>query len=242
MLEHEKKINVNFAEGETVKELIIREGTAESPLNNHPKQVIISGDINSITNYMIHRENLLKKETTVIVFNEVDGCIQLNADPSNNLALIIKARLETYPDLDNFGINKGKFFTQTELEQQVKMHRIWFANKDEYDKILAELARFRAKVQSEMEAAKDKRGNQTSNFSKQVTSDLSADFKLYMPLFKGMESRIFRVEICYDVTDSSVRFWLESVELFELQKGAIALTFKPQWKLFQEKQFTCINI
>lgn len=237
----EKNIHVKFAEGEQVKTLIILEGEAAKPLNNHPVKNTISGDINSIVNYLQHREALLDRNTVVIYFDEVKGVITLNANPSDELALVIVAKSESYPDLDKFSINQDKTFTQTNLEQLIKMSRIYFADRDEHSKILIELGNFKAKVQSELEASKDKRSNETKNFSKQVTSGLSADFKLSMPLFKGSENSVFRVEICYDVTDSSVRFWLESVELFELQKDAVKKAFEPQWIDFVGKGFTCIN-
>lgn len=237
----EKNIHVKFAEGEQVKTLIILEGEAAKPFNNHPVQNKISGDINSIVNYLLHREALLNKDTVVIFFDEVKGIITLKANPSDELALVITAKSESYPDLDKFSINQNKTFTQTDLEQLIKMSKIYFADRDEHSKILTELGNFKAKVQSELEASKDKRSNETKNFSKQVTSGLSADFKLCMPLFKGSENSVFRVEICYDVTDSSVRFWLESVELFELQKDAVKKAFEPQWTDFVSKGFTCIN-
>jgi hypothetical protein len=37
-----------------------------------------------------------------------------------------------------------------------------------------------------------------------------------IPLFKGQEPKRFRVEICFDTTEGSVKFWLESVEMAEL--------------------------
>ena len=70
-MENKKNIDVKFADGEQVKTLIILEGEAATPFNNHPVKNTITGDINSIVNYLRHREELLDKNTVVIYFDEV---------------------------------------------------------------------------------------------------------------------------------------------------------------------------
>lgn len=236
-----KNLNVSFANGEAVKQLIILEG--DSPKINYPVKPTISGDIFTVESYLEARKvtALSKVDTTVIVFNEANGTIILNANPADELEMVVTAKSEIYPDLEKFGINKNKFLSQTELEQLVKMNKIYFADKDENFKIITELSKFKASVQSELESARDKRSNVTQNFNKTVNAQLSASFKLKMPIIKGSADSLFLVEICYDVRDAAVSFYLESVELHELQKQAVKDAFEPQMTKFKELGFTCIN-
>lgn len=239
-MENEKpNIHVKFADGEQVKTLIILEG--EAPANNNPVKPTISGDINTVATYVKHRVSLLNKDTTVICFDEVKGTITLNADPSNELSLVVTAKSESYPDLQNFGINTGKTFSQTDLEKLVKMNKMYFADFGEHSDLLSQLRSFKAQTQTELQSEKDKRSNVNNSFKKQVTTDLAADFKLCMPLFKGQEDSTFRVEIEFDSTDSTVKFWLSSVELHELSKKAVSDAFEPQWGAYEIQGFTCVN-
>lgn len=235
----DKNIHIKFDQEKEVKELIIREGSAAAP--NNPIQPIIQGDINAVINFLLYRESTLDKNKAVIYFNEVDGSIILVAEPSNSIGLKVLAKSEIYPDLQKFCINQEKFFGLRELEKHVRMNRFHFADKEAHMKFLADLKSFHAKVSSEIQNEADQRGNKNQTFKKVVTSDLAADFVLRMPLFKGLDDSTFRVEVCYDVTDSAVRFWMESVELMELQKDAIKKAFVPQWGDFVAKEFTCIN-
>jgi hypothetical protein len=54
-------------------------------------------------------------------------------------------------------------------------------------------------------------------FSKLIDSQhIPTEFILNIPIFKGFDPERFRVEVCLEATDASVRFYFESVELLEL--------------------------
>lgn len=239
----ENTVNITLPEGkEGVHVVHLLEGKAPEPFNNHPMQVVINGDINAIVDYMLQRDDLLNKNTTIILFDEHKGTIELCGNPADRLAIKIKAALQVHPDLVNFGINGQKRFTQKDLESLVKMNRIYFADSDANTELLRQLKNFKAKVQSNYENSKDDRANANSTFNKNVEADIALNFVLQIPLFKGFETKKFVVDICFDVTDSSVSFWLDSVELAELQKAAVAQAFAPQKQQFVADGFTCINV
>jgi hypothetical protein len=231
----ELKIDVK---GDTVT---ILHGDAPKPINK--EAVTIDGNINAVKEFIATRESkTLDKDTTVILFNEQKGLITLQSNPGHPHNTTINAKLEVYPELNEFGINKEKYYGLREMEKFVRMNRFWFGDKEAHMRLVSELKAFNAKVQSELSSEADQRGNKNQAFKKQVTSELAADFVLTIPLFKGSESSTFRVDICYDVTDAQVRFWLESVELFELQKQAVFKAFEPQRISFVEKGFTVLEV
>lgn len=46
----------------------------------------------------------------------------------------------------------------------------------------------------------------------------------------GIKPVTFRVELCYDVTEGSVKFWLESVELHEIIQQQVDAIFIEELK------------
>lgn len=233
-----KKIDIHVAQG--VQELIIREGDAPEVIR--PSKVKIAGNIHAVTDFIKTRHETLDKLKCVIVFDEAKGILTLSSDPTfpeSDFEVI--AKIEDFDDLKAFGINKEKYYSLKDIEKLIRMNRFWFADKDEHMKLCGQLKAFTAKVQSELQSEADRRGNQNKAFSKQVTSDLAADFVLNIPIYKGCAHNLFRVEICYDVTDSQVRFWFESVELFELQKTALNDGFEKQLQNIKELGYTVIT-
>ena len=237
-----KEVNVNIAQGVDVSKPIIihiLDGVAPDPVN--PKAVNLKGDIDAVMSYIINVGHTINKEVAVIIFDEDKRQITFCSDPSSATPINVVAKLEPFTDLHNFGINQEKYFGLKELEKFVRMNRMYFSDKEAHTKLAADLKSFTAKIQSELKAESDNRGNRNNAFAKQVTTDLAADFVLFIPIFKGQIASLFRVEICYDVTDSQARFWLESVELAELSVDMVRKTFGEQQKYFAEHGYTVIN-
>lgn len=234
----DEKIQIQVAQG--VTELTIRHGDAAKVIV--PSKTEIKGNINAVYDFIKTRASTLDKLKCVIIFSESTGVLTLSADPSfpeSNTVVI--AQIEEFEDLKAFGINKEKYYNLKDIEKFIRMNRFWFNDKDDHFKLSGQLKSFSAKVQSELQQEADNRGNKNNSFKKQVTSDLAADFVLNIPIYKGCKYNVFRVEICYDVTDSQARFWLESVELFELQKTALNESFSSQVDEIKAMGFTVIT-
>ncbi len=234
----ESNLNLKI-EGVQGNELIIRHG--EAPKVIEPKSVKIAGDIKSVLNFIKIRIDGIDKQKATIEFNEKLKSVVLNTDPSSPIQTTVVGELEVYEKLDQFGINKEKFYGQNELEKFVRMNRFFFADKEKHGQLVSNLKNLSAKVNAEMVSEKDNRGNRNIGLKKEVKTDLAADFVLSIPLFKNSEPKTFRVEICYELTDSTMRFWLESVELEELQMDAVQKEFSAQKDHFNELGFVVIS-
>lgn len=234
----DQKVNITLADGQKEVTVILLEGEAAPHVL--PESVKIEGDINAVMDFILTRENTLDKNQAVILFNEENGEISLNSNPAHPHRTIVLAKVSEHPDLSEFHINETKYFALKELEKLIRMFRFYFPDKDSHLQLTGQLKSFTASVYSDLKNESDNRGNKSQAFNKKVESDLAAEFILHIPIFKGQPAVTFRVEICYDVTDSAVRFWLESVELFELEKEAVKNAFAPQLQAFKEKNFTVI--
>lgn len=239
-MDNEKNTVINIVP--TDKDTIIHflEGRAPDPLNKCGMR--IEGDINSVTNFIQSGNHVLDKSKTIIFFNEEEMSIALhnNIGEDARVALYVFGKLKPYPELEAFGINSSKRFRLQELEKFIRMNRIFFSDAEEHAKICTDLRSFTAKVEQHILNESDQRGNKNNQHQKIVKTDLMTDFKLRISLFKGMPPLTFRVEICYDVTEGSTMLWLESVELFELQKQAVLTAFDLHKKEYKKDGFTVI--
>lgn len=236
----EIKLNVTSSKGEEVTNPIVihlLEGEAPKPIDLMPLE--IKGDINAVADFLSTRT--IKKEDSYIIFNEKDMKIKLVVDEKLPIATTVIGSMEVYNELANFGINSGKRYSLSEIQTLIKLNRFWFNDKDAHMKLVSDLKSFNARVQSEVRIDEDKRANKNNAFTKQVTTDLAADFILRMPIFKGSQASIFRVEICYEVTDSQAHFWFESVEMYELHKEQLFVAFDLHKQAFKQKGYTVIS-
>jgi hypothetical protein len=235
---NDKKYIINSASGTEVVQIL--EGPA--PKISYPEKVKVNGDINAVMEFVKAPDNNGKLKDSIILVDFQKGVIELNSNPAySDKGFLITAKLEMFEDLKAFGINASKFFNLTELEKFVRMTRFYFTDKDAHLALTGQLRSFTAKVKSDLAAAADQRGNKNNMYVKEVSSDLATSFKLTIPIYKGLKAHTFLVEICYDVTDSSVRFWLESVELFELLKCSAEDELNPQIKELRNLGFTVIT-
>ncbi len=160
--------------------------------------------------------------------------------PHNAYGGKVKGTMLFSDEMELFQINGTKEYKQDELVKLIRFSAIHFESKEKHAEILAAFQKFNAQAVIEMEnQAKDNRGNQASNFKKEVVTSLPKEFILNIPIFKGQAKERFRVEIALDVTSGGARFWFESVELaeiIEVRKEEIFST-----KLAQLNEFVIVN-
>lgn len=235
-----EKINITLLENTTQPVVVhVLEGAA--PKNSYPEKLDIKGDINAVVNFIATREETLVKNKCHIIFNQDSKTIVLVINEDSEYKGQVEAKLENFSDLAEFGINRNKFFTRADMEKLIRMNRFYFPDKDDHMKLMSDFKSFTARVQQEIQQSADQRGNKTNVNVKNVQSDLVESFVISIPIYKGGEPKTFRVEICYDVTDSAPRFWLESVELFELEKVELETKFNATREILIAKGFTTIN-
>jgi len=196
-------------------ELIIREGEA-LPLK-WPDNLRINGTIDAPAifydgkggNYDWTKGHVeVEKDTITLLWghHEHDG------------KLTVVGKLEHEPDLLRFSINSSRTFHQKELANMLKMNRIFFLDRDENMSIVSSLEKLRVRVTQEIENGNDFKGNKKHLFEQNVQHDIKLQFTLMLPIYKGQDYRSFIVDVNFDITDGSTVFWLESVDLKELQE------------------------
>jgi len=208
MSEQELKINVTA----NTKELVIRNGSAKEIFDI--SRMLIDASIKAPAQFMGVRGS--NKDTDHVLFSRGAQLIEYIFNERFPEGGSIIGRLRINPELDSIHILDGRLFGTKELAQLLKRNRVFFKDREENAKIVTLLNNFTATIQAEIEASQDTRGNKKSMVDKTVKTNMPTEFSLEMPLFIGFEKKSFRVEICFDSTDSSVRCWMESPDLIEL--------------------------
>lgn len=188
-----------------------------------PLKIVLSGDIKSISSFLNTRKRsggtgfqTIDMKRATIISDKKDMSITMKLDPENYYGATIIAKLELSDELKDFSINTTKMFTREELVKKIKFSKIYFDNAEAHEKVLKAYQTFNAKAYIDMSMDSDNRGNKSGAYSKKVTTELPEYFMLSLPIFKGMPKKKFQVEICLDVSDGSVHFWFESVELHNI--------------------------
>jgi len=211
-------------------ELTIREGQAQAPLPlKEPKSISLSGDIHAVSDFVrIRRDNansvqVLDVKTIVVESNKNNRTIVLNTNPEAHNNTIITAKLEASEELKQFGINSDIRMDRKSLLKLLKFNRLFFDDKQQYANVIAGLVKIRFKTQQELSQESDGKGNRVNNDeSHTVAHEGFVDkFTLSVPLFKGFSPVKIEVEICWEVLNSQISFWLESVGLKESTDSAI---------------------
>ncbi len=220
----DKRINIilDKSDSEDSKHVvIIREGQALKELA--PKKVNIAGQIETPF-YFYKLQRAMIKETGYLTVDRRDMVVSLYGDPTSEIGAEVKGTIEDNPDLVKFNINKDKMLTHEQMLKLLRINRFFFTDRQQYDKLMNMFANFKYSKQVNGEASKDFKGN--SNNSKQINfkindSDNSFIFKLTIPVFQGFKPETFNVDLLVDAEGQQTLFWLESLELLELQRKLV---------------------
>lgn len=205
---------------EKTKTVVVLEGKAPDPINK--KGYAIAGNITAVSEFLSKRKETVNLKTSHIEVDLEEGTIVLIVDADSPLKLDVKAELYRPEHLKALNINgTSKPLQLREMGELLRMHRFLFADvSEEYPKVIKYLTNFSAKVETEVNQQRNtSNGSGKTSFEKNVTVD-SITFKVKTPLYVGGVEKEFLVEICCDVSDGGSRFWLESLDLIELEKTA----------------------
>lgn len=233
-------------EGTTV--LTILEGAPATPLPlREPKSLSFSGNIHAISDYVKIRRNeaeglqVLNAKTIVIEVDKNARTIVMRQDPESHYNTTITAKLEASEELKQFGINTTTRYDRKQLLRLLKFNRLFFDDKPQYAEVIAGLVKIRFKTQSELMQENDGKGNRANSDEAHTVAHegFKDKFILSVSLFRGFTSVKIEVEICWEVLDSHISFWLESVGLKEATDSAIDGIFDTELK--QVEDFVIIN-
>jgi hypothetical protein len=221
------------------KELVIRTGEAERVL--YPNKVRLNGTISAPANFYEKRKSLHNPNLCHVVFDKATQILKLVVDEQfSERNYEIVGKVEDNPDLNAFSINAGgDTFTVKELMNVLKFNRVHFKDKDDNHKIVLALQNFKAKVEKTLEDSSNLRGNEAKVQITKLEHDLQESFMLQMPIFKGGETKTFKVDICVQVSNGSVVVWLESRDLKDLQVTGVSAIMDAELAKFTD--IVCIE-
>ena len=220
-------------------ELVIRTGNA-LPLEV-PKRLIISGEIESVEKFLCKRSETIKKETANITIDEPNLKIMLTVDEQSERGMVVIGKLIRNPDLDIFCINQEKILNQKELANLIRKNKYFFKDKDN-SALLKSIENFVFNKTLTGKTIDDRRGNAEKVLSSTLNQSVELSFFLEMPIYQNLPNVIFPVQIYVDVTDAGARFWLESVELFELERTIAKKALQDQEDLLKSFGIVIIRV
>ncbi|MBX2906205.1 MAG: hypothetical protein KF744_09215 [Taibaiella sp.] len=230
--------NVRIVVPEGVTEFTLRQGVAVEPLKlKEAKSIALTGDIHAVAQYMKVRSESAQgiqvpdKSKAVVVVNKDAMTIVLDLDPDNYAKTTVTAKLEKSKELLKFGINEEVFYDRKGLLKELKFSRNLFDNQVTYNAVMASLMQVRMQTQAEMQQSSDNRGNRNNQDMVQVHApDFVSTFVLNVPVYKGFPAEKIEVEICFEVRDNKIVFWLESVGLNDVLAAKIDGIFDAELK------------
>lgn len=201
----------------TPGEHVIRHGNA-APVRE-PRQLGYAGRLDSPRQFLTPKKGLYQPIQATVLINGTTGNVKLLLDEKNELFDSVLGSLEKAPELEQFKINSDQKYSVSELVKFLKRTRFFFTDKDAHATLLHALMNFSAKVQTKIEQMQSTNGSSKNNLEREVHGiEWNREFTLTTPIFKGYPAKSFRVEIGIDPTDASVKLFLESAELFELEQ------------------------
>lgn len=209
-----EKININFSEGLSKAELIIREGEAVKELEpKAPIKTNLSGVLSTPLEYLKKRvaTGQFLQERSHIIVNRENVSISLIINENDDYERgEIKGTLDFHPKFKEFGINEGKVWTPSVLGMFFKMNRTFFPDKTLNMKLVSDLMNFTAKVSNKIEMSLKESGSKTDNYEQVVNSNLPEKFTLQIPIFKGKPAENLEIETFAQINGREVAFILIS--------------------------------
>lgn len=220
-------------------EITIREGVAVAPLPlKEPKSIALSGNIHAISDYVkIRRKEadgiqVLNPKTIIVEVDKNARTIVMKQDPEAHCSTTITAKLEMSEELKQFGINTDQRYDRKAILKLLKFNRIFFSDIQQYNDVVAGLVKIRFKTSAELAQENDGKGNRVNHDEAHTVAHegFKDKFTLSVPLFRGFPAVKIEVEICWEVLNSNISFWLESVGLKDAIEGAIDGIFEDELK------------
>ncbi|MDB5252285.1 MAG: hypothetical protein JWP27_1454, partial [Flaviaesturariibacter sp.] len=143
--------------------------------------------------------------------------IELVANEEDHFAKIVKGKMDFTPEFLEFSINRKTNFSVDGLYKMLRLKRAYFATREEHAAILEQLKKFQAKTEVEFQSMNDYKGSTAMQKVQTCKTNLQYNFVLSLSIYKGTDPVTFPVEVEFEPTDGSIRCWLVSEDLAELE-------------------------
>ncbi|AHK11408.1 hypothetical protein F132_62 [Flavobacterium sp. phage 1/32] len=205
----------SLEKGENVT-LTILTGDAPEPLKIYNRNPItIKGTIEAPRRFVEVRDFERKKSHALISVSRGEIVLVVNEQETED-KFTITGRVQVAKEFADLGINSDKFYTPEELAKKLKLKRSIFANKLDHATTIATLRNIKAKVNQDIEKAKDDKGNVTDAMTQSVESNMPDSIKINIPLIEGMEAQNIELFIVLEVDNGKIICTLESIDGAEL--------------------------
>jgi hypothetical protein len=219
-----ENLNINFAQGEAVKEIIIRETNhVNEPLPIlEPEKVGITGTITAPFAFLQKRWNapagftnenepqIDHARTHIIVDRDNLKMTLVCNETDKRHAMTVTGRIELSRQFKAFGVNMDVHFGPEDLANFFRINRSYFKDRGENMNLVSQLKSFRAKIETEVEREKKDNGSVTDVYKKVVNSNLPDSFKVCIPIYKGAAPEEIEIEVIATVNGRDVALELIS--------------------------------
>jgi hypothetical protein len=228
-------------------------GNIQAPFDYFHNKYLLSGnDKLAATNLPGEPVIILRPEASLTPFAKFDMIVEINRkdlsitfredNHTDKDCATVTGKIALDPKIMEFGINIGsKLYSGQDLAQFLNFNRLLFKERDKCLTLVDALRKFKAKIDQEIEAANDNKGNKKYVFEQAIRQEHELRFQLFWPVISGGEKQEFWVEINFDVQNRQMVFWLESVELNELIMEQTDTLLNAEIKKFKENNVTVVT-
>ncbi|MCR4916263.1 MAG: hypothetical protein K6A96_10970 [Prevotella sp.] len=196
-----ENLNINFAEGENRKEIVIREidKVVETELPAlEPEKLSIEGTITAPARFLEKRwqdEQVEHSRTHILVDRDKMHITLIANETDRRNRMTVVGRLMLSRQYLAFGINEKEDWDPVDLANFFRINRTYFDGKEENMKLVTALKGFQAKVSQTVEREEKDNGSRADVFRQVVDSSLPESFAIRIPIFKDSEPALIKVEI-----------------------------------------------
>lgn len=226
----------------TGSELTIRYGEAEDIL--HDKSIVIAGTLKAPFQFLQGRGTLNQEKTHLLIHGKT-GLLKLVVnDTDPHTSHVVEGSITKDSQLQDFQINSTKRWTVRDFLKFIRERRYHFDSKDEHDKLLANLRKWGATVETLVKEHNDNTGNSLFQLETKVqkAEGFVPSFTLNMPTFQGYPKEKFKVEIGLDPKTTGVDLYLISDDLIELEFKVKEKILADELKNFDKYTFSKVVI
>lgn len=168
--------------------------------------------------YSQHSDQMYYPEDSVLCVKRQEKCLVLKLNIKNYVTDIITGELTDFGIWKDLKVNTGDTWAIDSLRKFLKRIKFYFSKPEQHTEFLSKLQNFVAKVESNYKDTHVSGETELSSSRKLMDGAIMPEFRITAPIYVGYEKLDVRVEVFADVSDGSVKFMLESQDLFTLQE------------------------
>jgi hypothetical protein len=204
--------------GEKTKVLEIRTGDAQEIV--YPIKVSVGGVTTApfeFYNKRIGKAELHDKNKVHLLVDKEGGKLTLVVDENYEKGTVVIGSIQENKYLKAFYLNTDKTFSARDLAKILKVNKTWFTDPNQCGEMVHNMTHFEGQWEVKSQNVDNQKGNTLQKLERTLKSEVPLGFSLTIPPFKGFENKTFKVEICVAYSGTDISFYLESIDLMQLQ-------------------------